>query len=547
MFCGACLAAEPPAQKGRKHMNFRFFRNRLKYTAVAETALNLVNIPVNLLSAGLLADIVLSAADGDPHAVLKSGLLLALLLAGYKIMETVCRVRLERRRSLAVQDCKLELYRRLLSKPLAVLSAGDSGQMKERLTDDFSTVTDKILSVYPGLFTGCLTAAVYFVFLGRLSWLTAGMLTAIALIQILPPLAVKHYFEKNYKDTRDIEAQLTDLTIEAHHGFVILKLYELKDWYLERLKTLHKAYGKIGSSGIYTSTAEGVLNDFVSMMLKYGTYALTGLLALKNVISLDTGVEAIALSGSFFAAVNTIFSSITRFAVTKEAQTRLLDWMQEEPEPEKRELGSTRVTLAGLSVSFDGRRVLEKTNISFPERGICLIKGANGAGKTTLLKLIAGLVPAGEGDIRVDGASPDTFSDDVFSRGLFYLPQEDADFSLCPEEFYHMIRGKDISSAAAFAGAFGLGDGQLRGTKISELSGGERKKVFLALALAADPKILLLDEPTNSLDEDSKKILIRELKKREGLTLIVTHDPVFDAACDHLFVVREGSVEQIEK
>ena len=99
-----------------------------------------------------------------------------------------------------------------------------------------------------------------------------------------------------------------------------MKLYDLKNWYIEKLEKIHKSYEKIGNSGIYSNTAENMLNEFVSMALKYGTYALVGLLALKGVVALDTGVEAIALSGSFFAAVQTVFSSITRFAVTKEAE-----------------------------------------------------------------------------------------------------------------------------------------------------------------------------------------------------------------------------------
>lgn len=82
---------------------------------------------------------------------------------------------------------------------------------------------------------------------------------------------------------------------------------------------------------------------------------------------------------------------------------------------------------------------------------------------------------------------------------------------------------------------------------INTLLGGERKKVFLALALAAEPTILLMDEPTNSLDAASKTLLLSELKKRRGLSLIVTHDSIFDDVCDRVYFAERGTVIEHEK
>ena len=171
----------------------------------------------------------------------------------------------------------------------------------------------------------------------------------------------------------------------------------------------------------------------------------------------------------------------------------------------------------------------------------------NGAGKSTLLKLTVGLLRADEGDVRVGGAVPETISADSFPHGLFYLPQEDAALAVCPREFYGMVCGADVSAVMQLARAFGLDDAQLDGTNINTLSGGERKKVFLALALAAEPTILLMDEPTNSLDAASKTLLLSELKKRRGLSLIVTHDSIFDDVCDRVNFAERGTVIEHEK
>ena len=127
--------------------------------------------------------------------------------------------------------------------------------------------------------------------------------------------------------------------------------------------------------------------------------------------------------------------------------------------------------------------------------------------------------PSNRPQILTAGADPGRFSEKDFPRRVFYLPQEDAEFEFTPQEFYGMIAGLDLPRVQAAAADFELDQTQLCGTKISELSGGERKKVFLALALALDPLLLLLDEPTNSLDEHSKTVLIRALKKRANPTL----------------------------
>ena len=79
-------------------------------------------------------------------------------------------------------------------------------------------------------------------------------------------------------------------------------------------------------------------------------------------------------------------------------------------------------------------------------------------------------------------------------------------------------------------------------SKINELSGGERKKVFLSLAFAVEPSVLMLDEPTNSLDEKGKKVLRDMLIYREKVTIVVTHDPFLDEIPNTEYLVENGNV-----
>ena len=88
-------------------------------------------------------------------------------------------------------------------------------------------------------------------------------------------------------------------------------------------------------------------------------------------------------------------------------------------------------------------------------------------------------------------------------------------------------------------------DRTLLGKKTSELSGGERKKAYLAAAFALDPALLLLDEPTNSLDAAGRSVLARLLKQRKEKgrgALIITHDAALDEAADRVVAIRTGVI-----
>ena len=498
----------------------------LKRAAVGRTLLGLAAIPVGLFTARVLAEVVTAAVAGDTAAVLNAAWRLLALLLCWKAVETAAAYVLDLYESRALHRCKLELYTAWLSKPLHVLYKGAAGEARERLHDDFKTATEKVLKIWPQVLSGAVTAAVYIAHISRLSVPAALLLTALGLVQLLPPFIVKHFLEKNYQDTREIEADLTNLTLEAYHGLSVIKLLGLEDWYEARLKKLHHAYLKIGSSGIFANTAERSMKEFVTVALKFGAYALAGLFVLKSSLPLDGGVQIIALSAVFFAALKDALGSVSAFAMAKKAESRLADWASA-PETGAAPQGSA-VELADVKVTQGDKTVFEHLTASFPPEGLYVLRGPNGAGKSTLLKAVTGLLVPDAGTVRVGGADPAAFPEAVFPRSVFCLPQEDPLFDVTPEALYGMANGIGAERAGALARNLGLTDTQLMETDISSLSGGERKKVFLALALASEAKLLILDEPTNDLDAESRAKLPGLLKERPGLTLVVTHDAVFD-------------------
>ena len=101
-------------------------------------------------------------------------------------------------------------------------------------------------------------------------------------------------------------------------------------------------------------------------------------------------------------------------------------------------------------------------------------------------------------------------------------------------------QGLDRERLRRNAERLGADSALLRERKISQMSQGERKKVFLALAFALSPRLLLLDEPTNHLDGAGKAALLELLKERRGGAVIITHDELFDGLEGCRFRLREG-------
>ncbi|KAJ55967.1 manganese/iron transporter ATP-binding protein [Actibacterium mucosum KCTC 23349] len=199
----------------------------------------------------------------------------------------------------------------------------------------------------------------------------------------------------------------------------------------------------------------------------------------------------------------------------------------------------------------NGVTALHAASFAVPKGAIAALVGVNGAGKSTLFKAIMGFLPLAAGDIRVLGQSVRQ----ALKSGLVaYVPQaEEVDWSfpVLVEDVVMMGRygrmgllripsAADRKAVAEALDRVGMAD--FRHRQIGELSGGQRKRVFLARALAQDGQVILLDEPFTGVDvqtEDAITALLRELRDEGRVMLVSTHNlgsvPEF---CDQTVLVK---------
>ncbi|MFD0410059.1 ABC transporter ATP-binding protein [Kitasatospora sp. NPDC127116] len=199
----------------------------------------------------------------------------------------------------------------------------------------------------------------------------------------------------------------------------------------------------------------------------------------------------------------------------------------------------------GLGRRYRGGWALRGCDLTVPAGRICGVVGPNGAGKSTLLSLAAGQLAATEGGLRVLGA---TAGDPGLRARIAYVPQDKPLYpGLTVAETLRM--GRELNPVWDADGAQQIVDqGELNpNARIGSLSGGQRTRVCLALALGKLPDLLLLDEPMADLDPLARHQLMGALMSsaaERGTSIVLSSHilPELDGVIDHLLLVQRGRV-----
>ena len=210
------------------------------------------------------------------------------------------------------------------------------------------------------------------------------------------------------------------------------------------------------------------------------------------------------------------------------------------------------VAVRGATVTYrNGHTALRDASFEIPTGTIAALVGVNGSGKSTLFKAIMGFLRLAKGEIRVLGMSvPEALRKNLVA----YVPQAeevDWNFPVLVEDVVMMgryggmgmLRIPRAADRAAVASALDrVNMSDFRKRQIGELSGGQKKRVFLARALAQDARVILLDEPFTGVDvttEDQIIALLRELRDEGRVMLVSTHNlgsvPEF---CDRTILIK---------
>lgn len=193
------------------------------------------------------------------------------------------------------------------------------------------------------------------------------------------------------------------------------------------------------------------------------------------------------------------------------------------------------IECSDLCLSFEGRVILNKISFSFPDSGVFALMGPSGAGKSSLLKILSGLLTADSGSIRGLG-----------NKRVGILFQEDRLLPWHSALKNVMLAMECPSQAEAQSLLNALEMADAADAHPAVLSGGMKRRIALARAIAFSPDILLLDEPFSGIDEQMKRRIIPFIRKSAPLIIFATHD-LKDAdmmGAMNILTLRDGTLSK---
>jgi len=214
-------------------------------------------------------------------------------------------------------------------------------------------------------------------------------------------------------------------------------------------------------------------------------------------------------------------------------------------------LGNEVIEAVNVSKGYGDRLLYEGLNFKLPPAGIVGIVGPNGAGKTTMFKMIMGEEEPNEGSFKVGETVKISYVDQSHAA----IDPEKSVFDVISDGLDNIDLGGRILNSRAYVSRFNFA-GSDQNKKCGVLSGGERNRLHLALALKEGGNVLLLDEPTNDIDVNTLRALEEALGNFAGCAVIISHDRWFlDRVCIHILAFEgdsqiysfEGSYSEYEE
>jgi len=207
------------------------------------------------------------------------------------------------------------------------------------------------------------------------------------------------------------------------------------------------------------------------------------------------------------------------------------------------------ISVRGLRKSYGGVEAVKGVDFDVLPGEVFGLLGPNGAGKTTTVEILEGYRPRDAGDVRVLGVDPWQSATEHRERIGVVLQQSELPPALTVREVHRMFAGyyehpRDVDEVIALVGLAEKSD-----ARVKTLSGGQKRRLDLGIALVGDPELVFLDEPTTGFDPSARRTaweLVRSLRSLGKTILLTTH--YLDEAqrlADRVAVIREGSLVRI--
>lgn len=416
---------------------------------------------------------------------------------------------------------------------------------------------DLYYSTYlPQFFYSMIAPFILFAICAPIDWRTAVMLIVCVPLIPISIVAVSKYAKRIFAKYWGKYTSMGDVFLDSVQGLKELKIFKADARKHEQINASAEDFRKITMKVLVMQLASTTIMDLVA----YGGAGAGIALAVSGVMNGADPIKALFLvliAVEFFLPLRSLGSAFHVAMNGASAGRKILDILQaKEPEWGDGDIDDTTAQLRDVTFSYDGKRdVLKDVTMSFPRVGMTAIVGESGCGKSTVVNLLSGAYRPSEGEVLAGGKKLSEISRAGWYSHLAIVSYNSYIFNESVRDNFKLAR-PEVSDEEIYAALeqvrlaefvkSGGGLDKVIAEDGGNISGGQKQRLALAVALVADKEIYAFDEATSNIDGDSEAIImdnIRKLSKAKNV-IVISHRLANVVPADNIYFMSDGEVKE---
>lgn len=412
-------------------------------------------------------------------------------------------------------------------------------------------------SYLPQFFFAMIAPVVLFLICVRIDWRTS--LVLIACVPLIPVsiVAVSRYAKKIFAKYWGKYTSMGDKFLDSVQGLKELKIFMADEKQHRKINESAEEFRVITMKVLVMQLASTTIMDLVAYGGAGAGIALaicgTAFWGLNPIAALFLCLVAV----EFFLPLRA-FGSAFHVAMNGASAGKKIISLLNAPDPEwgEKSVGGKEIKLTDVTFSYDGKRdVLKNVSMTFPEKGMTAIVGESGCGKSTVVNMLVGAFRPQSGEVTVGGRQLEKLSREnwyshlsavsyntyIFNESVrdnFKLAKE----SVTDEEIYSALEKVNLKEFIAENG----GLDKVITEDANNISGGQKQRLALAVALVSDKDIYVFDEATSNIDIDSEGIIMKNIKaiSENKSVIVISHRLANVVTSDNIYYMEDGEVRE---
>lgn len=412
-------------------------------------------------------------------------------------------------------------------------------------------------SYLPQFFFAMIAPVVLFLICVRIDWRTS--LVLIACVPLIPVsiVAVSRYAKKIFAKYWGKYTSMGDKFLDSVQGLKELKIFMADEKQHQRINESAEEFRVITMKVLVMQLASTTIMDLVAYGGAGAGIALaicgTAFWGLNPIAALFLCLVAV----EFFLPLRA-FGSAFHVAMNGASAGKKIISLLNAPDPEwgEKSVGGKEIKLTDVTFSYDGKRdVLKNVSMTFPEKGMTAIVGESGCGKSTVVNMLVGAFRPQSGEVTVGGKQLEKLSREnwyshlsavsyntyIFNESVrdnFKLAKE----SVTDDEIYSALEKVNLKEFISENG----GLDKVITEDANNISGGQKQRLALAVALLSDKDIYVFDEATSNIDIDSEGIIMKNIKaiSENKSVIVISHRLANVVTSDNIYYMEDGEVRE---